>query len=181
MGYKKIKLDPTQCTFCFRLDEHDCYELRKGICSLYLSDEEAESISQQEMNQQLGESNVMYCRNLASQLLSIDYFNKVSFQDDIYSIRMHERDCGHYVFTDGQHRTCISKHLNVESMFVNLEDYPRDFSLFCEACYEKWEAEKENKKISNKILSLFKKNKKKQRPGEFIDDEHMKFQKRFTE
>ncbi len=176
MSYKIRNIDPTKYTFCFRLDKYDCYGLRKGICSLYLSNEEAKTISQQEEGQ-FKESSVLYCRNLAKELLDDGYFENESFQNDMYSIRLQEGDCGHYQFTDGQHRTCIAKHLQIHSMYVNFDDAPRDFSLICSACREKIQKEIEDKKVKNKILSIFKKKKEKEIPAHFIDKEYIEFRK----
>ncbi|MBE2977811.1 hypothetical protein [Priestia megaterium] len=176
MGYEIKKINPTQCTFTYLLGERDCYELRKGICSLYLTEEEAQKISEEEGNQ-FGEGHVMSCRKLAKSLLDVNYYEDSSFQKQGLSIRMHPRDCGHYVFTDGQHRTCIAKHLNIQSMYVNMENYETDYELNCRACIDKKEEEIENRKIKNRILSILnlKRTKSKKIYGDFIDEDYMKF------
>lgn len=176
MSYEIKELDPTKCKYSYRLGKFDCYELRKGVCSLYLSEEEAERISKEEGNE-FHESNVMSCRDLAKSLLNDNYYEDPSFQNSAFSIRMHPRDCGHFVFTDGQHRTCIAKHLNINSMYANIENYPRDYSLTCRACYSKQEKEIENRKIRNRIISKLKWRKVKEIPSDFIDEEYMKFEK----
>ncbi|MFD1736116.1 hypothetical protein ACFSCX_06015 [Bacillus salitolerans] len=173
MGYKLINIDPTNCSFCYRMDGYDCYELRKGVCSLYMSKEKAEMIHKEE--KKFGESSVMYCRDFADKLLNQDYFNSKSYQEDLYSIRTHKRDCGHYEFTDGQHRTCIAKHLNIPSMYVMLECHPSDYRVICNACHEKSEIERESKKLINKFLSIFRRGS--EMPSNIIDNEYMKFKK----
>jgi len=183
LGYEIKKINPTQCTFTYLLGELDCYELRKGTCSLYLSEEEAQKIEEEEKGYHFSESSVMNCRDLAKSLLAVNYYGDSSFQDNLYSIRMSHRDCGHYVFTDGQHRTCIAKHLNIQSMYVNVENYPRDYVSYCRACYQKEEERKEDEKFKNRLLSMLKLRRKKSKgipEDDFIDEEYMNFKKTST-
>ncbi|MFH0070179.1 hypothetical protein [Peribacillus sp. NPDC056705] len=179
MSYELKELDPTKCKYSFRLGKFDCYELRKGVCSLYLSEDEAERISIEEGNE-FHDSNVMSCRELAKSLLNDNYFENPSFQESVFSIKMHPRDCGHFVFSDGQHRTCIAKHLNINSMYANIENYPRDYSLICRACYSKQKKEIENRKIINRMISKlkWKKVKEKEIPSDLIDEEYMNFKEK---
>lgn len=69
MGYDIKQFNPTDMKFTYCFTSHDCYELRSGICSLYLSEEEAEQISEKEGNV-YGDGNVMSCRTLAKTLLT---------------------------------------------------------------------------------------------------------------
>jgi len=176
MGYEVRRINPTQCTFTYNLGNHDCYELRKGKCSLYLGEEEAREISKEEGNA-YGDGNVMSCRNLAKSLLEANYYENVIIQEGEDAIKMHTRDCGHYVFTEGQHRTCIAKHLNLQSMYAYVEFHESEEELICRACYDKIEKEVENKSIINQILSRLNLNRKNSHKGfrDFIDDEHMNF------
>lgn len=178
LEYEIKEVNPVKCKYSFRLGEFDCYELRKGVCSLYLSDEEAKLISDEEGNQ-FNDSNVMACRDLAKSLLSVNYFQDPSFQNLSFSITMHPRDCEHYEFSDGQHRTCIAKHLNINSMYVNMENHKREYSVICRACYRKKKKEIDNSKIMNRIISTIKRKKVKVKaiPKDFIDEEYMKFSK----
>ncbi|WP_154990923.1 hypothetical protein [Priestia megaterium] len=178
MSYEVKQINPTQCTFTYNLGEYDCYELRKGVCSLYLSEAEALEISKEEGNF-FGDGNVMHCRNLAKSLLKADYYNNITVQEEDYSIRMHPRDCGHYVFTDGQHRTCIAKHLNLQSMYACVESHEIEEEIKCRACYDKIEKEVESESILNKIFSRLNLNGKNSHKGfrDFIDDERMNFNK----
>lgn len=50
MSYKLKTINPTKEIFSYRLDEYDCFELRTGICSLYLSENEANSIHKKRKN-----------------------------------------------------------------------------------------------------------------------------------
>ncbi|RAS89619.1 hypothetical protein A3863_10390 [Priestia endophytica] len=180
MGYDLKQINPTKCQFSFRLGKFDCYALRKGVCSLYLSEEEAEHIRKEENNIHFHDGDVMHCRNLAKSLLDVNYFENPSFQEDSgFSIIMHPKDCGHFAFTDGQHRTCIAKHLNIDSMYVQMEIHERDYSLNCRACHQKKEQEIEDRKLKNRIISKlsFIKKKEKKIPSDFIDEERMSFKK----
>jgi len=176
MGYEVRRINPTQCTFTYNLGNHDCYELRKGKCSLYLSDEEARKIRKEEGNA-YGDGNVMSCRNLAKSLLEANYYENVTIQEGEDAIKMHTRDCGHYVFTEGQHRTCIAKHLNLQSMYAYVEFHESEEELICRACSNK--IEPENKSIINLILSKLnlKRQNTHKRFRDFIDDERMNFNK----
>lgn len=176
MGYEIKNINPTKKTFTYALGKYDCYELRAGVCSLYLSEEQAKTISEVEGNA-YGESNVMYCRTLAKKLLDINYYERPSFQEKIFSIRMHQRDCGHYVFTDGQHRTCIAKHLNIQSMYANIEKRNMDYEIICFGCREKEEEIQESKKMMNKIRNLLKIKRKSSESSYVIDEDTMNFKK----
>ncbi|MED4456158.1 hypothetical protein [Metabacillus fastidiosus] len=188
MCYPIEKFNPLENQFCFRLGEYDCYGLRKGTCSLYLSEEEARTIQAEEGNQ-FRDSNVMFCRNLAKSLLKDDYFNNPDFQKEPFAIVVHPRGCGHFVFTDGQHRTCIAKHLNVNSIFVKMDSSPKNNETKCSACMSgKYSAclpkkekisfkDKIRAKLRGKAVNENKQENKKEIPLEFIDEEYMEFRK----
>lgn len=110
----------------------------------------------------------MYCREIAKSLIEENYFEDPSFQKHIYSIRMLRGGCGHYEFTDGQHRTCIAKHLNINSMYVNVED---ELEYECEAC--RWK-KGEKSPLWYRFLHKLK-FKKKERPSTFLDEDYMNY------
>ncbi|UOR14100.1 hypothetical protein [Halobacillus amylolyticus] len=179
LGYEVKSVNPTENNFSYRLGQYDCYALRKGVCSLYLSEEEAQKVKEKE-GHCIGESNVMFCRDLAKSLLNKDYFNTPRFQEEVMSIKMHIRSCGHYTFTDGQHRTCIAKHLNISSIFAEVEKSEWSHEFQCPACYQKEEQEIENRKLVNKIKNMAKKliNKStNELPSDIIDEDYMEFNK----
>ncbi|KYG33458.1 hypothetical protein [Priestia endophytica] len=178
MSYDLKQINPTKCQLSLNFGISDCYELRKGVCSLYLSEEDAERIKEEE-DDIFHDGKVMFCRNLAKDLLDVNYFEDPNFQDDLdYSIKMHPRDCGHFVFSNGQHRTCIAKHLNISFMYVQMENYEIDDSILnCSACNDKERQEIKNKKIKNRIISMLNFIKEKEIPGDFIDQEYMNFKK----
>ncbi|HDR7255143.1 TPA: hypothetical protein QCW96_004523 [Bacillus pacificus] len=177
MSYKLKTINPTKEIFSYRLDEYDCFELRTGICSLYLSENEANSIHKKEKIS--GESDVLYCRNLAKDLYQSKYFENINFQDVTFSIRMHHQNCGHFDFTDGQHRVCIAKHLNVKALFANIEPQGNAYFSSCSACMCKQKIEKENKKFKNKILKLLRFSKNPELPNDILDVDYMNFNEGF--
>ena len=146
MAYKTEKLNPSTSSFIFRMDEYDCLALRTGLCSLHLSDDEAAAIDRAE--NVTGKSNVMHCRVLKKALLNVNYYENAKYQSDSFSNRIHQRDCDHYVFTDGQHRSCIAKQLNLQTMYVSKEIKQSDSFIVCNACHEKSSKEKEKKTLS---------------------------------
>ena len=132
--YNLKKINPCEKTYCFSLTSDTCYALKVGgQCSLYLSKKEAELIHQHE-NPSSG-SSVMRCRNLAASLLKDNYFNDPKAQENHHKIIMIKRECGHYVFANGQHRTCIAKHLNISSMYLWM--YDKTDTVKCPFCLEK--------------------------------------------
>ncbi|MGE6618480.1 hypothetical protein [Bacillus mycoides] len=173
MGYELKEINPTKYIFSYYLNSYDCYELRSGKCSLYLSESEAESIH--EKDGITGESDVLYCRNLAKKLFQMNYFENINFQKEAYSIRMHQRHCGHYEFTDGQHRTCIAKHLNLQTIYAKIEPMHSEDILVCSACRCKQKIQIENSKKKNKILRILKLNQKTKIPNDILDEEYMNF------
>lgn len=171
------QFNPVNYIFSYNLGPYDCYALRKGICSLYLSKEEAGKIFEEEKGQSFGEGSVMSCRILANQLLEVDYYKDPKFQQDNYSIRMYEQTCGHFVFDDGQHRTCIAKHLNINSMYANITAAQHEFQINCYACIEKEKTKNEQSKLINRIKKLFLFKRPNELPHDFLDEEYMEFNK----
>lgn len=121
----------------------------------------------------------MYCRNLAKDLYQSKYFENINFQDVTFSIRMHHQNCGHFDFTDGQHRVCIAKHLNVKALFANIEPQENAYFSSCSACMCKQKIEKENKKFKNKILKLLLFSKNPELPNDILDVDYMNFNEGF--
>ncbi len=166
------EIDPTKHQFCYCLSKYDCYELKHGTCSLYLSKDEVNKIIEKE-GENSNENSVTYCRDLAKSLLKNNYYQ----QQQKFSIKMHPRDCGHYVFTDGQHRTCIAKHLSIGSMYVTLENFQTDpeSKLNCRGCYEKEAFWIKIKCFLNKILMRLNIKYRLTPPSDFIDEDYMRF------
>ncbi|MED3924361.1 hypothetical protein P4594_04645 [Priestia megaterium] len=185
MACELKQMNPTKSKFCYNFTSSDCYELRTGKCSLYLSEEEAQNVSVKEKTVQ-EEAKVMYCRKTAKSLLAADYYNNPNDQKDSTDpIKMHPRHCGHYVFTGGQHRICIAKHLNINSIYAYMED-PKEYEeldseINCDAC-RGCRGSKRKDYIKYKDLFLLIKRyltgKSKSPDKDFIDEDYMNFKKK---
>jgi hypothetical protein len=158
MACELKQMNPTKGKFCYNLSGYDCYELRTGKCSLYFSEKEAQQISIKDKTP-YKEAQVTYCREIAKSLLAEDYYNNPNAQkDSTEPIKMHPRHCGHYVLTGGQHRTCIAKHLNINSIYAYMEDpneyLELDSEITCYACNDKNSKRKEYSKYKNFFLLI---------------------------
>ena len=168
MGYEIKEFNPTKHKLSLNLTKYDCYSLRKGICSLYLGEEEAQRISEEEKKDFNSESDVMYCRDIARSLLKDNYFENPDFQMKTNCIQMFLGSCGHCGFVDGQHRTCIAKHLNIQSMFAEFEVGYEERKIKCNACNIK-----KNYSLVDNIKRIFKR----ELPSYFIDEDYMHHRK----
>ncbi|OHY73603.1 hypothetical protein [Priestia aryabhattai] len=175
MNYQITQINPNRCKFSYNFTEADCYALKTGKCSLDLSKEEAQQINIKDNNTS-EENKVMYCRDFANFLLNKNYYNNPNFQVD-FPVNAQLRNCGHYEFVDGQHRTCIAKHLNLSSMYVSIVDLEYDFLECCGACHYKKYEQKGFTKLKDLILSMYRylKGKPKHPANDFIDEDYMKF------
>lgn len=103
-----------------------CYKNKNGICSLDLTEEEVKNI-----NKNVDGEDYIYCQK-----------NSVNYCRDIYKslikdgqkklVYLNQKKCGHYTFTDGQHRLCIAarKGLKLDvQLYVDIK-YP------CRICIE---------------------------------------------
>lgn len=174
MNEKIQRFNPTTYSYCYRLNQGNCYALKSGVCSLYLSEQEARNIEKQD-------SSVMKCRSIADLMFNMNYYQDPSYQyHKPSSIRIHPRKCGHYVFTDGQHRTCIAKHLNIKEMYVRYDIDERNTEILCNACKNKDDKNAENRKSQNQLMKLLRMVMKRKRddiPSDFIDEEYMSFKR----
>ncbi|SDP31150.1 hypothetical protein SAMN04487897_1782 [Paenibacillus sp. yr247] len=94
---KEESFDPTQHKFCYNLTKDTCFQVKTGICSLNLTEAEIHKYSSAENDETSVRGSVNYCVNLFSDLKQ-NGFKK--------PIQVASNPCGHYSFTDGQHRTC---------------------------------------------------------------------------
>ncbi|WP_348624809.1 hypothetical protein ABFT51_09110 [Paenibacillus peoriae] len=98
------------------LFEDNCHFQKTGQCSLTLTENEVTELA--DLEKYNGKNSVNYCRNLYISL------NESGQLEDIELTRY---KCGHYAFTDGQHRACVSKlakmdlnaHIDFEDSFCN--------------------------------------------------------------
>lgn len=87
-------------TVMFRLTDYECYFLGNRICSLV---ETKEGNARKPFGGV--ESEVTYCRNLCNSILIKGVLNPIRITE--------HKKCGHYSFTDGQHRACITSKIDI--------------------------------------------------------------------
>lgn len=109
---KYIKgFNPRNKTFHFYLDKYSCYRCKTGVCSLdNISLQELKSLSYIHIT---GEDKLEYCRGMAK--MFIDNLFKTPAEICLNT------KCGHYDFSDGQHRTCVAARLLKMGAQVNLD------------------------------------------------------------
>ncbi|MDG0875187.1 hypothetical protein L5D93_23295 [Paenibacillus thiaminolyticus] len=96
-------IKPKDHKFLFLLVEGTCYHLKNGRCSLSLTDDEISKITDNSLG---GRNSIDYCRNIYRSL-------KIKQKKPVKLTRY---QCGHIEFTDGQHRTCIAKHTDIDTL-----------------------------------------------------------------
>ncbi|CAG7651637.1 hypothetical protein ACFQI7_27985 [Paenibacillus allorhizosphaerae] len=111
-------MDPSDKEFVYHLSKYDCFMRRTGKCSLDLSPSEFQEYQIQDENNR-SEASVHYCRNLLQSFQTIGIQNSVEIQ--------HNTACDHYSFTDGQHRSCIAKkvQMNLPAKIAIQQSYCR--------------------------------------------------------
>jgi|GEM_PF-2777347 len=90
--------------FAYQFTDGVCYQVATGKCSL---DEDFDETLSEKITKDKANRN--YCQRLYAALLK----DEVRFKD----ISIHKTECGHYDFTNGRHRICISqrKGLTIEA------------------------------------------------------------------
>lgn len=110
-----IIIDPAEMTFVFELSDGECHQKHTGICSL--------ERTVPDRTQDTGdESDYDYCPGL---LVSIQ---QRGFESRI-PIELIKYQCGHYAFSDGQHRICIAKKKGLKAL---AKIYSQDG--YCDVC-----------------------------------------------
>ncbi|QDX94697.1 hypothetical protein EEL30_21900 [Brevibacillus laterosporus] len=127
MAQWTTKINPSAMDFAFRLSKYDCYRKRTGKCSLLLTEKEyaTEIQKEKQSKKSYGDGSVRKCVDLKNSLL--EHGN----QSDI---RITSNSCNHWAITDGQHRLCIYKTLNISNIEV-IESQGSDY--ICRVCYFK--------------------------------------------
>lgn len=122
-----IIINPTENKYCFTFSDRDCYKLASGRCTFELSDEEFKLDSAKCLLPFYYGGRVGYCRELYQSMLESDGFTHPT------GIRAYKNSCGHIVFLDGQHRTCIAKKKQLEAIMF---DYlGNNHKRLCKSCY----------------------------------------------
>jgi hypothetical protein len=106
-------INPSTMLFHFQMGDGECHAQLTGTCSL----KKARATGKQ----QGGEAGVHYCQNLFADIMRYGFRSPI----DVFKYR-----CGHYGFSDGQHRVCIAKRvgLNLPAMISTIDDQD------CEHC-----------------------------------------------
>lgn len=124
--------DPTQHEFSYMLSKYDCFRKLTGHCSIGLNEHELIKYSNLEKPLRINEeyherkeNSVHYCRLL---LKSIKQKGMQS------SVDLNPNSCGHFSFSDGQHRTCVAKEAGIRNIPVNFQEA---WESECRVCYFK--------------------------------------------
>lgn len=115
----EIKLiRPSELKFCYNLSKHDCYRRYTGKCSL----------------DEYFDKNIMWNSSIKSyhkkycQILYVD----IKKNGVIKPVEICKKACGHYDISNGQHRICISK-----KMDLIIPAYVGSANRKCSACFQK--------------------------------------------
>lgn len=135
---KIINFNPLGKTFNFRLTENTCARCKSGNCPLDLK-----TISEIEnfiyVSDYIKRGSAEYCLDLGKKILnqSLCAISKIQ----IY----YYKDCNHYHFNDGQHRTCVVAHLMRKNVNIDLPVKYYEVKAKCPYCRNK----EKNLKIKN--------------------------------
>lgn len=107
------------------LDEHSCYGVKCGKCSLYLSQNECIH-------------GVSFCKNDECQEICKSIVNGVKY-DSIFNssdnLKLNLNSCGHWT-VNGQHRICVLKRLGL-IIPINIDEYnDQECTIKCRFCYK---------------------------------------------
>lgn len=121
MKYKDF--DVTNKTYCFKFNETNCSKCHSGICGV-------ENSSLNELinfKEKLRSKNdINRCKIIASKLIN----NNIPSNVYIYFYKQ----CFHYSFSDGQHRSCCAAKLNLKDKKVFLKAYISIQDSLCPYC-----------------------------------------------
>ncbi|EGT0692928.1 hypothetical protein QYZ59_16080 [Clostridium perfringens] len=125
--YERKVFDEKGKTFYFRLDQHTCCKCKSGICSLdEISLEELVMNYKIEENQSNPRNSTDYCRTIAGMILRGEFKEPAKI--------IFNKECGHYSFDDGQHRTCCISKLKDKGVYINKEVLLREEKGDCYYC-----------------------------------------------
>ncbi|MFD3218354.1 hypothetical protein [Bacillus sp. BR_7a] len=156
-----ISINPQDYSYAFRFSRYACFKVRTGTCSLHLTNAQYQKTKEREKNKDFGAGSVDYCRLLASHMIKENWFERNTL------INADHYKCGHVALASGQHRTCIAKTLNRDSLTLNIFKYN---DCICNVCsFKKSESQKTP---FQKLIDTYKKRKRKKFANHnFIDDE----------
>ncbi|MEF3304281.1 hypothetical protein [Paenibacillus sp. GYB003] len=130
-GPEQVNLDAANEFFDLGLDEFTCFRIRTGVCSLMLSENEFERFLESEASRQHDKSSVHYCRHMLTLMRN-------NGTPPVRAVR--NLTCNHVSLTDGQHRSCISKTMN-----MTLPTELISQRTYCNSCAGKRKESKDNR------------------------------------
>ncbi|MCI9976410.1 hypothetical protein JY742_09780 [Clostridioides difficile] len=116
---------------------YNCYRLKNKSCSLNNM-----TIDELRTNkiQIKDDGDINYCRNIAKSFLN-------SEDAELVLLKFYTA-CGHYAFTDGQHRTCVASKLLNLGANINLNAKCEEQNDVCLYCGRKNKVNEEEKNLS---------------------------------
>ncbi|MDE6691493.1 MAG: hypothetical protein K2K04_05920 [Clostridia bacterium] len=129
---KVINFNPLGKTFSFRLTENTCSRCKVGSCPLDLK-----SVSEIKNFEYDGDyiqrGSAEYCLDLGKKILNQSLHAITQIQVYYY------KNCNHYDFNDGQHRTCVTAHLMQKNVNIELPVKYYEIKGKCPYCKNKEE------------------------------------------
>ena len=113
------------------LSKHDCFRKLTGKCSLQLTTRQKRRYKFNDKIFVKGRywdykaNSVYYCPLLLKSIIDKGMQNRVE---------LNPHSCGHYSFSEGQHRTCVAKTSGIHGIPANIHD---KWSSECRVCYFK--------------------------------------------
>ena len=142
----KTDFYPLGKTYYFNFNDYSCHKCLTGKCPLdELTIEEIEKLPKPE-GAYIKEQSWEYCANLARKLLTYE---------DSPTIWMNfNKECGHYSFSDGQHRTCIIARLYQKGKKIKFQPFLSGNQCKCPQCdnIEYYAEIEKNLKLRDKIF-----------------------------
>ncbi len=139
---RKVIFNPNKVVIDYRLTEGNCYAKAHGICPM-------ENFNQADIDdtQYPRRNDISYCPIMAKKML-----NGTLNPDLPVQIYLHKK-CGHYTFSDGRHRTCITQHLHDLGINYDLTAYLYTPNEYCVRCIQDGK-NKKLKPLSKKLQKI---------------------------
>ncbi|MFN0107404.1 MAG: hypothetical protein ACKVZH_01000 [Blastocatellia bacterium] len=100
---KLVNIEPAKMMFVFELSESECHQILTGICSL--------EGKKPTGTQKRDESDYEFCTEMFEWISGKGDPKRAPLEwwDEKLPVSLVKYSCGHYAFSDGQHRACIAK------------------------------------------------------------------------
>ena len=144
---KIINFNPLGKTFNFRLTENTCNRCKSGNCPLDLKPIcDIENFTY--VGDYIKRGSAEYCFDLGKKILNQSLHAITQIQVYYY------KDCNHYDFNDGQHRTCVAAHLMQKNVNIELPVKYYEVKSKCPYCKNKENHLKINNRSGQYIRKL---------------------------